>query len=138
LLYYVCIVLMRVDEQATKDSEVQLVETAEQELVEGKLCPWSLLLPIYVFINHNDLHRLILLGRWDPIGYPRFWLSLYLVSPLVLLLNFWVVHAIALRGFGYRDIHHSFLYLLLSVHDKIIMLMGTWRTTRENSATTRV
>jgi hypothetical protein len=30
---------MRVDEQATEDSEVQLVEAAEQELVEGKLCP---------------------------------------------------------------------------------------------------
>jgi hypothetical protein len=27
------------DEQATQDSEVQVVETAEQELVEGKLCP---------------------------------------------------------------------------------------------------
>jgi hypothetical protein len=39
LLYYACIVLMRVDEQATKDPEVQLVETAEHELVEGKLCP---------------------------------------------------------------------------------------------------
>jgi hypothetical protein len=33
---------MRVDEQAIGDSEVQLVETAEQELIEGKLCPWSL------------------------------------------------------------------------------------------------
>jgi hypothetical protein len=32
-------VLMRVDEQVTKDPEVQLVETDEQELVEGKLCP---------------------------------------------------------------------------------------------------
>jgi hypothetical protein len=30
-------------QQATKDPGVQLVETAEQELVEGKLCPWSLL-----------------------------------------------------------------------------------------------
>jgi hypothetical protein len=30
---------MRVNEQATEDPEVQLVETAEQELVEGKLCP---------------------------------------------------------------------------------------------------
>jgi hypothetical protein len=30
---------MLVDEQATLESEVQLVETAEQELVEGKLCP---------------------------------------------------------------------------------------------------
>jgi hypothetical protein len=28
--------------------------------------------------------------------------------------------------------------LLFTVYDKIIMLMGTWRTTRENSATTRV
>jgi hypothetical protein len=27
---------------------------------------------------------------------------------------------------------------LISVHDKIIMLNGTWRTTRENNATTRV
>jgi hypothetical protein len=32
-------VLMRVDEQATEDPGLQLVETAEQELVEGKLCP---------------------------------------------------------------------------------------------------
>jgi hypothetical protein len=39
LYYYVCIVLMRVDEQTIEDPEVQLVETAEQELVEGKLCP---------------------------------------------------------------------------------------------------
>jgi hypothetical protein len=39
MLCYVCIVLMRVDEQATVEFEVQLVETAEQELAEGKLCP---------------------------------------------------------------------------------------------------
>jgi hypothetical protein len=32
-------VLMRVDEQVTADSKVQQVEVAEQELVEGKLCP---------------------------------------------------------------------------------------------------
>jgi hypothetical protein len=32
-------VLLRVDEQATEDLGVQQVETAEQELVEGKLCP---------------------------------------------------------------------------------------------------
>jgi hypothetical protein len=30
---------MRVEEQVIEDSEVQLVETAEQELIEGKLCP---------------------------------------------------------------------------------------------------
>jgi hypothetical protein len=39
MLYYVYIVLMRVDEQATVESEDQQVEIAEQELVEGKLCP---------------------------------------------------------------------------------------------------
>jgi hypothetical protein len=32
-------VLLRVDEQATEDPEVQLVETAEQELIQGKLGP---------------------------------------------------------------------------------------------------
>jgi hypothetical protein len=31
-------VLLRVDEPTTKDIGVQQVETAEQELVEGKLC----------------------------------------------------------------------------------------------------
>jgi hypothetical protein len=30
------------------------------------------------------------------------------------------------------------ILLLFNVHDKIIMLIGTQRTTRENSATTRV
>jgi hypothetical protein len=32
-------VLLRVEEQATEESGVQQVEVAEQELVEGKLCP---------------------------------------------------------------------------------------------------
>jgi hypothetical protein len=32
-------VLLLIDEQATEDLGVQEVETAEQELVEGKLCP---------------------------------------------------------------------------------------------------
>jgi hypothetical protein len=32
-------VLLRVDEQATEDLGVQQVEVAEQELIEGKLCP---------------------------------------------------------------------------------------------------
>jgi hypothetical protein len=35
-------------------------------------------------------------------------------------------------------VHTFVISLLFNVHDKIIMLMGTWRTTRENSATTRV
>jgi hypothetical protein len=33
------LVLMRVDEQATEDPGVQQIEVAEQELIEGKLCP---------------------------------------------------------------------------------------------------
>jgi hypothetical protein len=32
-------VLMRVDEQAIEDPGAQQIEVAEQELVEGKLCP---------------------------------------------------------------------------------------------------
>jgi hypothetical protein len=32
-------VLMRVDEQAIVDPKVQQIEVAEQELIEGKLCP---------------------------------------------------------------------------------------------------
>jgi hypothetical protein len=32
-------VLLRVDEQATEDPGAQQVETAEQELIEGKWCP---------------------------------------------------------------------------------------------------
>jgi hypothetical protein len=36
-------VLLRVDRQVTEELEAQKVETTEQELVEGKLCPGSLL-----------------------------------------------------------------------------------------------
>jgi hypothetical protein len=32
-------VLLRVDEQATEDPDVQQVDNSEEELVEGKLCP---------------------------------------------------------------------------------------------------
>jgi hypothetical protein len=32
-------VLLRVDEQVTEDPGVQQVEIADQELIEGKLCP---------------------------------------------------------------------------------------------------
>jgi hypothetical protein len=55
-------------------------------------------LPNHVLINHNDLHRLILMG---PIGYP----SLAIFIPY-LPLNFWVVPAIAICGFGYEDTHY--------------------------------
>jgi hypothetical protein len=48
-----------------------------------------------VLINHNEF-------RWDPIGYP----SLAIFIPC-LPLNFWVVPAIVLCGFGYGDTHYS-------------------------------
>jgi hypothetical protein len=55
---------------------------------------------------------------------------------------FWVVLVIALCGFGFGDtlfmITLFIICLLFTIHDKIIMLIGTWRTTWENSATTRV
>jgi NADH:ubiquinone oxidoreductase subunit 3 (subunit A) len=43
-------------------------------------------------------------------------------------------------GMEIHIIHdHTFIIsLLFIVHDKIIMLIGTWGITRENSATTRV
>jgi hypothetical protein len=34
-------VLVRVDEPATEEPRAQQVEDPEQELMEGKLCPWS-------------------------------------------------------------------------------------------------
>jgi hypothetical protein len=52
---------MRVDEQATEDPEVQLVETAEQSWKASYALDHFFLLS-HVLINHNDLHRLILLG----------------------------------------------------------------------------
>jgi Tfp pilus assembly protein PilZ len=35
-------------------------------------------------------------------------------------------------------VHTFVINLLFTIHDKIIMLMGIWRTPRENSAATRV
>jgi hypothetical protein len=49
--------------------------------------------------------------------------------------------AIALPGFGkviLYYVHVPILLMLIIVHVKIIMLIGTWRTTWENNATTRV
>jgi hypothetical protein len=56
-------------------------------------------LPNNVLINHNDLHRLILMGT-NRLPYFDY---LYTFLPL----NFWAVPAIALCGFGYGDTHYS-------------------------------
>jgi hypothetical protein len=47
---------------------------------------------------------------------------------------------IALPAFGKLMLYScsNYVVVLIIVHDKIIMLIGTWRTTRENSATIRV
>jgi hypothetical protein len=39
-LYILCVfVLWRVEESVTEDPGAQLIEVAEKELIEGKLCP---------------------------------------------------------------------------------------------------
>ena len=45
------------EEPVAEDTGVQQVEVAEQELIEGKLCPWPLLLPNNVLYNHLFMHR---------------------------------------------------------------------------------
>jgi hypothetical protein len=49
--------MWRVEEPVTEDPGVQQVEVAEQELTEGKLCPWPLLLPNNVLYYHLFMHR---------------------------------------------------------------------------------
>jgi hypothetical protein len=68
-----------------------------------------LVLHNHVLINHNDMHRLILMGSFR---LPQLWLSLYLVLPLK---YFWLVLAIALYGFGYGDTIFM-ITLLLSIY----------------------
>jgi hypothetical protein len=59
-------------------------------------------LPSHVLINHNDLHRLILMG---PNRLPLFGYVYTLFTT-----EFWVVPAIALCGFGYGDTHYLLSY----------------------------
>jgi hypothetical protein len=78
-------------------------------------------LPSHILINHNGLHRLIFMG---PFRLPEFD-YLYTLIPLNFLgsicycfMWFWVWRYI---------IHdHTFIIcLLFTIHDKIIMLIGT-------------
>jgi hypothetical protein len=75
---------------------------------------------------------------WNLIDLP----SIVYPTPC-LPLNFWVVYAIALPDFGINVTSElwpcsHFVVVLIIVHDKIIMLIGTWSLTWDNSATTRV
>jgi hypothetical protein len=56
-------------------------------------------------------------------------------------MNYWIVLLLLYLDLGlilYLKYDHVIIVGLIIVHDKIIVLIGTWRTTRENSATTRV
>jgi hypothetical protein len=56
-------------------------------------------------------------------------------------MNYWIVLLLLYLDLGlilYLKYDHIIIVGLIIVHDKIIVLIGTWRTTRENSATTRV
>jgi hypothetical protein len=129
-------VLLWVDEQTTEDPGIQQVETAEQELVEGKLCPWSLSFYPIMFL----IIIMICIGQfwWDPIGYTSLAIFIpcftteFLGSTCYCFMWFWVWRYTLLLF----TLLLSVYYLLFMI--KIIMLIGTWRTTRENSVTTRV
>jgi hypothetical protein len=63
IFFIVCLfVLWPVEEPVTEDPGEQQIEVAEQELIEGKLCPWPLLLPNNVLYNHLPCIGLILMG----------------------------------------------------------------------------
>jgi hypothetical protein len=85
--------------------------------------------------NQCDKLRLIL---WDPIGFP----SIVYPTPckqmnfLVVLLLLYLVLGLMLH-LNYDHVP-IMLLLLIIVHDKIIVLIGTWSLTWDNSATTRV
>jgi hypothetical protein len=57
-LYILCLFLSwRVEEPVTEDPGAQQIEVAEQELIEGKLCPFPYLLPNNVLCYHLFMHR---------------------------------------------------------------------------------
>jgi hypothetical protein len=56
------VVLWRVEEPVAEDLCVQQIEVAEQELIEGKLCPWPLCYLIMFFNITYSCIGLILMG----------------------------------------------------------------------------
>ena len=85
-------------------------------------------------VDHCDILRLI---WWDQIGYPSFvyptpckqmnyWVDLILLYLFLGLMLYWIM-----------IMSHYYCWFII-IHGKIIVLIGTWRTTQENSATTRV
>jgi hypothetical protein len=57
--YILCLfVLWWVEEPVPEDPGDQQIEVAEQELIEGNLCPWPLSLPNNALYYHYSMHRL--------------------------------------------------------------------------------
>jgi hypothetical protein len=54
--------MWRVEEPVTEDPGAQQIEVAEQELIEGKVCPCPLLYPIMFFNVIYSCIGLILMG----------------------------------------------------------------------------
>jgi predicted ferric reductase len=67
-----------------------------------------------------------------------FRLSLYLDSTELFGYSLLLLYVVLGMEIYIIHVHTFIISLLFIIHDKIIMLIGTWRTTRENSATTRV
>jgi hypothetical protein len=55
-------VLMRVDEQATKDPGFSMWRLLSRSSLKASCALDHFFLPSHVLINHNDLYRLILMG----------------------------------------------------------------------------
>jgi hypothetical protein len=111
----------------------------KSKLVPGILSPKQvvpLITPFYLImftINHCDMLRLI---WWDLIGFPSI-----VYSPPCKQMNYWVDLLLLYLVLGnqcFIMIMFQLCCCLIIVHDKIILLIETWRTTRENSATARV
>jgi hypothetical protein len=95
----------------------------------------TLIYLLMLSVNHCDMLRII---WWNLIGFPSFvyptpcrqmnygvdLILLYLVLGLMLHLNYWSCS--------------NFAVVLIIVHDKIIVLIGTWSLTWDNNATTRM
>jgi hypothetical protein len=86
-----------------------------------------------MILNHCGTIRLSL---WDLIGYlVLFTLHLAYNELFGSLAMFYLVLGLILH----MNYDHSFVITigLIIVHDKIVLLIGTWRTIRHNSGTTR-
>jgi hypothetical protein len=89
-------VLMRVEEPVNEDPGDQQIEVAEQKLIEGKFCPWPLLLLNNVFYNH--LPRIVYLFTFLSLNHlgsfaialHGFWIIFcYIHVPVILLFYLW-------------------------------------------------